>query len=45
MKLQEVKGQYSITIPSAVARLKGWARHDELTWQEDGKGNLLLKKK
>jgi len=45
MRLQNVKNQFSITIPLAIVRFKGWQKHDELEWKEDGKGNPVLIKK
>tara|TARA_Y100000294_G_C8488631_1_gene309823 strand:- start:350 stop:487 length:138 start_codon:yes stop_codon:yes gene_type:complete len=45
MKLQQVKNQYTITIPLSIVRFKGWQKEDVLEWKEDGKGNPTLIKK
>ena len=43
-KLQKSKnGQYFLSIPNQLARLKGWDKGDEIIFSED-KGNLVLKK-
>lgn len=46
MKLQLMNGkQFFITLPNSIVRLKGWVKGDDLEFKEDGKGNLILKKK
>lgn len=44
MKLQEVKGQFSITLPSAIVRAKGWQRSDDIKIEINKEGDLVLKK-
>lgn len=46
MKLQVMNGkQFFITLPNSVIRLKGWVKGDVLELKEDGKSNLILRKK
>lgn len=44
-KLQHTGSQYTLTIPAAIARAKGWAKGDELEYIIDNLGNVLLRKK
>lgn len=44
-KLQKMKsGQFFLTIPVSICRMKGWEKGDLITIGEDGKGNLTLSK-
>ena len=45
MKLQQVKGQYTITLPSDIVRFKSWKKGDDIEIKDDGKGNPILIKK
>lgn len=47
MKLQynKANNQFFVSIPNSIARLKDWKKGEELEFKEDGKGNLILKKK
>lgn len=40
---QQKGGQYFITVPRNIVRMKDWKKGQELLWREDGKGNLVLK--
>ncbi len=42
-RIQEVKGRLSLTLPSQIARLKGWKKGDELYFNVDSKtGSIQL---
>lgn len=44
-KLQQMKqGQYFLTIPSQIVRLKGWNKQDEVLFTIDKEGNIVLRK-
>ena len=44
-KLQQMKqGQYFLTIPSQIVRLKQWNKQDEILFEIDVKGNIVLRK-
>jgi len=43
MKLQQnVNGQFTVTIPKAFVRLKGWSKGELLTVRVDDKGRLVI---
>lgn len=43
-KLQKSKnGQYFLSLPNQLVRLKGWDKGDEIIFSEN-KGNIVLKK-
>lgn len=44
MKIQQTRKQYTITIPSAIAKAKGWSKGDELKIIIDNLGNVILQK-
>lgn len=39
------KKQYTLTLPQALVKAKGWAKGDLLEFQLDEQGNILLRKK
>jgi len=44
MKLQkDNSGRYNITIPVSIVRAKGWEKGEELEWEINDNGNILLK--
>lgn len=44
MKLQEgSNGQKLITVPRQIARAKGWDKGEELAWEVNDDGDLVLK--
>jgi len=43
MKLQNNKGQFKITIPKYLAKMKGWKQGTELAIVMDVEGNLIIK--
>lgn len=46
MKLQKMNNkQFFVTLPNAIVRAKQWNKGDDLDFEIDGKGNLVLKKK
>lgn len=38
------QGQYFLTIPSQIVRLKQWNKQDEILFEIDVKGNIVLRK-
>lgn len=45
VKLQyDSNGQFKITLPKQLAKAKGWKKGDELYFELDDKGNLIIKK-
>jgi len=42
-KLQQLKNQFMIAVPNAIARAKNWSKGTELNWKINSKGNLELK--
>lgn len=44
-KIQEVKGRLSLTLPSQIARLKGWKKGDELYFSADTKSGMIFVEK
>ena len=42
-KLQQLKNQFMIAVPNAVARAKGWKKGQKLKGIINSKGNLKLK--
>jgi len=44
MKLQEDKsGRFNITVPISIVRAKGWDKGDELNWEINDDGGIVLK--
>ena len=43
MKIQDNKGQYKVTIPKDIAKLKGWKQGTEVVIILDSEGNVLVK--
>jgi hypothetical protein len=41
-KLQEVKGRFFITVPSALVKQKTWIKHQELFFVFNERGNIEL---
>lgn len=41
-KLQEVNGQFRITIPKSIAQAKGWQKGEVLTVKLNERGNLEI---
>lgn len=45
MKLQQTsRGQYFITLPSAIVRAKSWRKGDEIKHVIDKSGDIVLRK-
>ena len=45
MKLQEdSSGRYNITVPVSIVRAKGWEKGEDLEWEINDDGNIVLKK-
>lgn len=45
MKVQQTKGQYTLTIPRAIALAKDWKKGTELEFLIDNLGQVILKQK
>ncbi|MBW2981879.1 AbrB/MazE/SpoVT family DNA-binding domain-containing protein [Candidatus Woesearchaeota archaeon] len=43
MKLQDNKGQYKLTIPKDLAKVKGWKQGTELAVVMNQEGDLVIK--
>jgi len=43
MKLQNNKGQYKLTIPKDLAKVKGWKQGTELAVVMNHEGDLIIK--
>ena len=43
MKLQNNKGQFRLTIPKDIARLKGWKQGTQIELILDKNGDILIK--
>ncbi len=43
MKLQDNKGQYKLTIPKDLAKIKGWKQGTELVIVMNSEGDLVIK--
>ena len=43
MKLQDNKGQYKLTIPKDLAKVKGWKQGTELVVVMNSEGDLVIK--
>ena len=43
MKLQDNKGQYRLTIPKDLAKIKGWKQGTELAVVMNSEGDLVIK--
>jgi len=43
MKLQDNKGQYKLTIPRDLAKIKGWKQGTELLVVMNPEGDIVLK--
>ena len=43
MKLQDNKGQYKLTIPKDLAKIKGWKQGTELVVVMNSEGDLVIK--
>ncbi len=43
MKLQDNKGQYKLTIPKDLAKVKGWKQGTELVIVMNQEGDLIIK--
>jgi bifunctional DNA-binding transcriptional regulator/antitoxin component of YhaV-PrlF toxin-antitoxin module len=41
---QHGKGQMTITLPQAIAKLKGWKKGDVLEYIENRSGDVILRK-
>ena len=44
-KLQEFRKKFHVNIPPALVTAKGWKSGQELIFEFDAKGNLILKEK
>jgi len=45
VKLQESKGTHFVSIPMDIIEDKGWKKGENLMWQYDSNGNIVLKEK
>lgn len=45
MRLQYNNSQFTLTIPAAVCKAKGWAKGDEVELVIDNMGQVILRKK
>lgn len=43
MKLQDNKGQYKLTIPRDLAKIKGWKQGTEILIVMNAEGDIVLK--
>ena len=43
MKIQDNQGQYKVTIPKDIAKLKGWKQGTEVIIILDHQGNVVVK--
>ncbi len=43
MKIQDNKGQYKVTIPKDIVKLKGWKQGSHVIIVVDKEGNVLIK--
>lgn len=41
-KLQEINGQFTITVPKSLVKKKGWKKGEELFFAFNERGNLEL---
>lgn len=44
-KIQEVNGQFSITLPKELIEVKGWGKGKVIFFGFDSDGNIVLKEK
>jgi len=44
-RLQKAKDSFQITVPAQLVRSKGWEKSEELKWEVNSDGNLVLKEK
>ena len=46
MKLQKGKsGRYNITVPVSIVRVKEWEKGEELNWEINEEGDIVLKER